>query len=42
MTGRPAPYAALVAAHGLSPAHRLLLDAVPGGARRVMFTAFGE
>jgi SAM-dependent methyltransferase len=28
-----APYAALVAAHGLSPAHRLLLDAVPGGAR---------
>ena len=28
-----APYAALVAAHGLSPAHRLLLDAVPRGAR---------
>jgi 2-polyprenyl-3-methyl-5-hydroxy-6-metoxy-1,4-benzoquinol methylase len=28
-----APYAALVAAHGLSPAHRLLLDAVPPGAR---------
>ena len=27
------PYAALVAAHGLSPAHRLLLDAVPAGAR---------
>jgi SAM-dependent methyltransferase len=27
------PYAALVAAHGLSPAHRLLLDAVPRGAR---------
>jgi SAM-dependent methyltransferase len=27
------PYAALVAAHGLSPAHRLLLDAVPSGAR---------
>jgi 2-polyprenyl-3-methyl-5-hydroxy-6-metoxy-1,4-benzoquinol methylase len=27
------PYAALVAAHGLSPAHRLLLDAVPPGAR---------
>jgi SAM-dependent methyltransferase len=27
------PYAALVAAHGLSPAHRLLADAVPGGAR---------
>jgi methionine biosynthesis protein MetW len=28
-----APYAALVAEHGLSPAHRLLLDAVPAGAR---------
>jgi SAM-dependent methyltransferase len=28
-----APYAALVAAHGVSPAHRLLLDAVPPGAR---------
>lgn len=28
-----APYAALVAAHGLSPAHRLLVDAVPAGAR---------
>jgi methionine biosynthesis protein MetW len=28
-----APYAALVAAHGLSPAHRLVLDAVPAGAR---------
>jgi 2-polyprenyl-3-methyl-5-hydroxy-6-metoxy-1,4-benzoquinol methylase len=27
------PYAALVAAHGLSPAHRLLIDAVPAGAR---------
>jgi 2-polyprenyl-3-methyl-5-hydroxy-6-metoxy-1,4-benzoquinol methylase len=27
------PYAALVAAHGLSPAHRLLIDAVPRGAR---------
>ena len=27
------PYAALVAAHGLSPAHRLLVDAVPTGAR---------
>jgi SAM-dependent methyltransferase len=27
------PYAALVAAHGLSPAHRLLVDAVPPGAR---------
>jgi 2-polyprenyl-3-methyl-5-hydroxy-6-metoxy-1,4-benzoquinol methylase len=27
------PYAALVAAHGLSPAHRLLLDAVPPAAR---------
>jgi SAM-dependent methyltransferase len=27
------PYAALVAAHGLSPAQRLLLDAVPPGAR---------
>jgi methionine biosynthesis protein MetW len=27
------PYAALVAAHGLSPAHRLVLDAVPRGAR---------
>jgi len=27
------PYAALVAAHGLSPAHRMLLDAVPPGAR---------
>jgi 2-polyprenyl-3-methyl-5-hydroxy-6-metoxy-1,4-benzoquinol methylase len=27
------PYAALVAAHGLSPAHRLLVDAVPRGAR---------
>jgi 2-polyprenyl-3-methyl-5-hydroxy-6-metoxy-1,4-benzoquinol methylase len=27
------PYAALVAAHGLSPAHRLLLGAVPPGAR---------
>jgi SAM-dependent methyltransferase len=27
------PYAALVAAHGLSPAHRLLLDAIPAGAR---------
>jgi len=27
------PYAALVAAHGLSPAHRLLVDAVPAGAR---------
>jgi methionine biosynthesis protein MetW len=26
-------YAALVAAHGLSPAHRLVLDAVPAGAR---------
>jgi len=26
-------YAALVAAHGLSPAHRLLVDAVPAGAR---------
>ena len=31
---RPAaPYAALVAEHGLSRAHRLLLDAVPDGAR---------
>jgi SAM-dependent methyltransferase len=29
----PGPYAALVAAHGLSPAHRLLVDAVPPGAR---------
>jgi SAM-dependent methyltransferase len=29
------PYAALVAAHGLSPAHRLLVDAVPAGARTV-------
>ena len=28
-----APYAALVAEHGLSPAHRLMLDAVPDGAR---------
>jgi len=28
-----APYAALVAAHGLSAAHRLLVDAVPPGAR---------
>jgi SAM-dependent methyltransferase len=27
------PYAALVGAHGLSPAHRLLVDAVPAGAR---------
>jgi 2-polyprenyl-3-methyl-5-hydroxy-6-metoxy-1,4-benzoquinol methylase len=27
------PYAALVAAHGLSPAHRLLLESVPSGAR---------
>jgi SAM-dependent methyltransferase len=27
------PYAALVAAHGLSPAHRLLVDAVPARAR---------
>jgi SAM-dependent methyltransferase len=27
------PYAALVAAHGLSPAHRLLAHAVPAGAR---------
>ena len=27
------PYAALVAAHGLSAAHRLLVDAVPPGAR---------
>jgi SAM-dependent methyltransferase len=27
------PYAALVAAHGLSPAHRLLVDVVPPGAR---------
>jgi methionine biosynthesis protein MetW len=27
------PYAALVAAHGLSPAHRLVLDAVPPDAR---------
>ena len=27
------PYAALVAAHGLSPAHRLVLEAVPRGAR---------
>jgi len=27
------PYAALVAVHGLSPAHRLLLDAVPPAAR---------
>jgi len=27
------PYAALVAAHGLSPAHRLLVDAVSAGAR---------
>jgi len=27
------PYAALVAAHGLSPAHRLLVAAVPAGAR---------
>jgi SAM-dependent methyltransferase len=27
------PYAALVAAHGLSPAHRLLVDAIPAGAR---------
>jgi methionine biosynthesis protein MetW len=27
------PYAALVVAHGLSPAHRLLVDAVPAGAR---------
>jgi 2-polyprenyl-3-methyl-5-hydroxy-6-metoxy-1,4-benzoquinol methylase len=27
------PYAALVGAHGLSPAHRLLVDAVPRGAR---------
>ncbi len=30
MTG---PYAGLVAAHGLSPAHRLVLAAVPDGAR---------
>jgi methionine biosynthesis protein MetW len=29
----PGPYAALVAAHGLSPAHRHLLDAIPAGAR---------
>lgn len=28
-----APYAGLVAEHGLSPAHRLLLDAVPAGVR---------
>ncbi len=28
-----APYDALVAAHGLSPAHRLLVDAVPPGSR---------
>src|SRR6476469_3646589 len=28
-----APYAALVAEHGLSPAHRLMLEAVPDGAR---------
>jgi methionine biosynthesis protein MetW len=28
-----APYAALVAEHGLSPAHRLVLGAVPDGAR---------
>jgi methionine biosynthesis protein MetW len=28
-----APYAALVAAHGLSAAHRLVLEAVPRGAR---------
>ena len=27
------PYAGLVAAHGLSPAHRLVLGAVPDGAR---------
>jgi SAM-dependent methyltransferase len=27
------PYAELVAAHGLSPAHRLLVEAVPRGAR---------
>jgi SAM-dependent methyltransferase len=27
------PYAALVAAHGLSPAHRLLVDHLPRGAR---------
>ena len=27
------PYAALVAAHGLSPAQRLVLEAVPRGAR---------
>jgi SAM-dependent methyltransferase len=32
-TRSPAPYAALVAEHGLSPAHRLLLDAVPAGVR---------
>lgn len=30
---RAVPYAALVAEHGLSPAHRLLLAAVPDGAR---------
>jgi len=32
-TRTAAPYAALVAEHGLSPAHRLLLDAVLAGAR---------
>ena len=32
-TSTAAPYAGLVAEHGLSPAHRILLDAVPDGAR---------
>ena len=32
-TPTAAPYAGLVAEHGLSPAHRILLDAVPDGAR---------
>lgn len=33
MTGPAGPYAGLVAAHGLSAAHELLLAAVPAGAR---------
>ena len=32
-TPTAAPYAGLVAEHGLSPAHRILLDAVPDGVR---------
>jgi SAM-dependent methyltransferase len=34
--GAGGPYAALVAAHGLSASHRLVLDAVPRSARRVL------